>query len=33
MGLLVQFNPDLDFGALSAGTPLVIPTVSPRQGA
>jgi membrane-bound lytic murein transglycosylase D len=33
MWLLVQYNPDLDFGALSAGTPLVIPTVSPRQGA
>jgi hypothetical protein len=31
MWLLVQYNPDLDFGALSPGTTLVIPTVSSRQ--
>jgi membrane-bound lytic murein transglycosylase D len=31
MWLLVQYNPDLDFGALSPGTTLVIPTVSARQ--
>jgi len=32
MWLLVQYNPDLDFGALSPGTTLVIPVVTPRQG-
>ena len=28
--LLRQYNPDLDFGALPAGTPLVIPLIDPR---
>ncbi len=32
MWLLVQYNPDLDFGSLSPGTPLVIPVVESRQG-
>ncbi len=32
MWLLVQYNPDLDFGALAPGTVLVIPIVAPRQG-
>jgi membrane-bound lytic murein transglycosylase D len=31
MWLLVQYNPDLDFGALSPGATLVIPTLTPRQ--
>jgi membrane-bound lytic murein transglycosylase D len=31
MWLLVQYNPDLDFGALTPGTTLLIPTVSARQ--
>jgi len=31
MWLLVQYNPDLDFGALSPGATLVIPTLAPRQ--
>jgi len=31
MWLLVQYNPDLDFGALTPGTTLVIPVVAPRQ--
>jgi membrane-bound lytic murein transglycosylase D len=30
--LLRQYNPDLDFGALPAGTPMVIPTLEPRNG-
>ena len=30
--LLRQYNPDLDFGALTAGTPMVIPTLEPRTG-
>jgi LysM repeat protein len=30
MWLLVQYNPDLDFGALSPGTSLVIPVVTSR---
>ncbi len=29
--LLRQYNPDLDFGALPAGTPLVIPRIDPRE--
>ena len=29
--LLRQYNPDLDFGALPAGTPLVIPLIDPRE--
>jgi membrane-bound lytic murein transglycosylase D len=32
MWLLVQYNPDLDFGSLSPGTPLVIPVLESRQG-
>jgi membrane-bound lytic murein transglycosylase D len=31
MWLLVQYNPDLDFGALSPGATLIIPTVATRQ--
>jgi membrane-bound lytic murein transglycosylase D len=31
MWLLVQYNPDLDFGSLSPGTTLVIPVVDSRQ--
>jgi membrane-bound lytic murein transglycosylase D len=31
MWLLVQYNPDLDFGSLAPGTVLVIPVVEPRQ--
>jgi membrane-bound lytic murein transglycosylase D len=30
--LLRQYNPVLDFGALQAGTRLVIPQISPRAG-
>ena len=30
--LLRQYNPDLDFGALPAGTPMVIPTLESRSG-
>ena len=31
MWLLVQYNPDLDFGSLSPGTPLVIPVLEARD--
>jgi membrane-bound lytic murein transglycosylase D len=31
MWLLVQYNPDLDFGGLTPGTELVIPVVAARQ--
>ncbi len=30
--LLRQYNPDLDFAALTPGSPLVVPVVEPRQG-
>jgi membrane-bound lytic murein transglycosylase D len=30
--LLRQYNPDLDFGALRAGTPMVVPVIEPREG-
>nr|MDJ0851464.1 LysM peptidoglycan-binding domain-containing protein [Myxococcota bacterium] len=29
--LLRQYNPDLDFGDLHPGTPMVIPTLEPRS--
>jgi membrane-bound lytic murein transglycosylase D len=32
MWLLVQYNPELDFGSLSPGTQLVIPVLESRQG-
>jgi membrane-bound lytic murein transglycosylase D len=30
--LLRQYNPDLDFAALTPGAPLVVPLVEPREG-
>jgi membrane-bound lytic murein transglycosylase D len=30
--LLRQYNPDLDFAALTPGAPLVVPVVEPREG-
>jgi membrane-bound lytic murein transglycosylase D len=30
--LLRQYNPDLDFGSLRAGTRMVVPVIEPRQG-
>jgi membrane-bound lytic murein transglycosylase D len=30
--LLRQYNPDLDFGSMRAGTRMVVPVVEPRQG-
>jgi membrane-bound lytic murein transglycosylase D len=30
--LLRQYNPDLDFGSLRAGTRMVVPVVEPREG-
>ena len=29
--LLRQYNPDLDFAALTPGAPLVVPVVEPRE--
>ena len=30
--LLRQYNPDLDFAALTPGAPLIVPVVEPREG-